>query len=461
MPDPGPALPRFAPVARLRPVALVQPGAAAPIAPYLAAEADLDDPGSAGIAELRFGDDAFAARWNGRTLSLRVTQGGEWRNHTSRRHATGRTPDAVAVTLTGPFVTGWLREHGTWVARGVVDLVAERSTLDVHDEEWLARFEGVGDRSGVFGQLGLRDVRLATHADGTPYRFPGGAGGPGGPGEEVLLTATSAGPGGFRSAHTSVWSFTPPADGVLPTLAHRGDLFFRRPPQDGLPGAYGDHATHLVRDGDHWLVATSTWGTFDPTRDPHVTTTLATSSADLSTGQHLLDTVPLDLPTTGLTSVGRWDPHLVRQEGAGNGSDDWLVGFVSAERWFRFHPVVASGPDLDSLTLRAAAPERRACEGTTLTRVDGRWWVLASDGPDSRRTERQTYPVFDLDLVQHGVLDADYPSNIPWPTTLPPADDAPSEHRADWSLIGFDSTPYGGPLLAYGTHGEVCVQRAH
>ena len=27
-------------------------------------------------------------------------------------------------------------------------------------------------------------------------------------------------------------------------------------------------------------------------------------------------------------------------------------------------------------------------------------------------------------------------------------------------LLGFDATPYGGPLAGYGTHGEVVVQRA-
>ncbi len=448
--DPFRLLPGFAPVARLRPVDLVQPGSSAPRAPYLACETDLPDPTSPGIAELAFGDDGFAARWNGRTLSLRVTRDGVWRNHISRRHGSGRAPDAVAVTLTGPFVTGWLREEGVWVARAVLDLAEERNMPDVHDEAWLAGFEGVGDRSGCFGQLGLRDIRLVTHADGSPYRL----------GDEVLLTASSAGPGGFRTAHTSVWSFAPAtkhigADAGVPTLTHRGDLFFRRPPEDGRPGIFGDHATHLVRDDDRWLVATSTWGTFDQKRHPRVTTTLATSTDDLTLGQHHLDTVALELPTDALTSVGTWDPHLVRVETEGDGAG-WLVGFVSAERWFRFHPALATGPDLTSLTLRGAAPDRLACEGTTLARVGGRWWVLASDGPDSRRAERSAYPVFDLDLQQQGVLDAEYPSNIPWPTLWCRT----VEQVDDWWLIGFDGTPYGGPLLGYGTHGDVVIQCA-
>lgn len=444
--DPLDLLPGFAPVARLRPVDLVQPGSTAPRAPYLACEVDLADPGSPGIAELVFGDDRFAARWNGRTLSLRVTSAGAWRNHASRRHGSGRSPDAVAVTLTGPFVTGWLRENGAWVARAIIDLADERGMPDVHDEAWLASFEAVGDRSGCFGQLGLRDIRLVTHADGSPYRLEG----------EVLLSASSAGPGGFRTAHTSIWSFSPPtASSTGPVLSHRGDIFFRRPPGAGQPGIFGDHATHLVRDGERWLVATSTWGTFDPKRHPHVATTLAMSTDDLTQGQHHLDTVPLDLPTTGFTSVGTWDPHLVMADTDGAG-DRWLVGFVSAQRWFRFHPALASGPDLSSLTLRSAAPDRLACEGTTLAKLGERWWVLASDGPDSRRAERTTYPIFDLDLEQHGVLDADYTSNIPWPTLWRET----TEQADDWWLIGFDGTPYGGPLLGYGTHGEVVIQRA-
>ena len=452
--DPLPQLPAFVPVARLRPVDLVQPGATAPRAPYLACEVDLTDPGAPGIAELVFGDDGFAARWNGRTLSLRVTRAGAWRNHASKRHGSGRNPDAVAVTLTGPFVTGWLREDGVWVARAVVDLADERNMPDVHDEGWLAGFKGVGDRSGCFGQLGLRDIRLVTHADGSPYRLGGEVGG--GAGTGVLLTASSAGPGGFRTAHTSVWSFSPAtsSDGG-PILTHRGDLFFRRPPEADQPGIFGDHATHLVRDGEQWLVATSTWGTFDQKRHAHVGTTLATSTDDLTQGQHHLDTVSLDLPTTGFTSVGTWDPHLVKADTDGQG-ERWLVGFVSAERWFRFHPALATGPDLSSLSLRAVAPDRVACEGTTVARVGEHWWVLGSDGPDSRRSERLNYPIFDLDLQQRGVLDADYPSNIPWPSLWQET----VEQADDWWLIGFDGTPYGGPLLGYGTHGDVLLQRA-
>ena len=156
------------------------------------------------------------------------------------------------------------------------------------------------------------------------------------------------------------------------------------------------------------------------------------------------------LPTTGLRSVGVWDPHLVRTD------DGWLVGFVSAPRFFRFHPALAGGPTLDALELRAAATDRIATEGTTLARLDGSWRVLASDGRDGRRGQRRRYPVFDLALQETGALDAPYPTNIPWPTLVPGADDDPDS----WLLVGFNGRPYGGPLPGYGTHGDVVIARS-
>ncbi len=122
----------------------------------------------------------------------------------------------------------------------------------------------------------------------------------------------------------------------------------------------GDHAGHLLRVDDAWLLATSTWGDFDPDRhDASVAVTLAETGADLLHGVHVVPGEPLPLPTDD-PSVGVWDPHLLRTD------DGWLVGYVSATRFFRFHPVIAEGPDLDSLRLRAADPFRRASEGTTL-----------------------------------------------------------------------------------------------
>lgn len=428
--DLGHPFPAFEPVARLRPVALVQPGSTLPPAPYAAVESDLAGRRPARVG-LSSGRTRVEARWDGRRVALHVDFDGRASRHASRRHARAEAPTGLALTLTGPELTAWAREGDRWVARARLDLTGLAGAPDPHDETWLAGLTADGERSGTFGQLGLRDLRVVTRADGTAFTDGG----------RVLLTATSAGPGGFRTAHTSVWSLDPDAL----ALEHRGDLWFRRPER---PGVLGDHATHLVRDDDRWLVATSTWGDFDRVRRPRVTTTIATTSDDVTRGSHVVDTVPLDLPVPA-SSVGSWDPHLVRTD------DGWLVAFVSATRFFRFGPALAEGPTLDRLVLRAADEARTATEGPTLARRDGRWWVLASDGRDSPRALRARYPVLDLDLRPHGVLAAAYPTNLPWPTLVevPGQPDRPL-------LLGFDATPYGGPLAGYGTHGEVVVQRA-
>jgi hypothetical protein len=436
-------LPPFQIVARRRPVDLVAPvsrtapsGAGFPLpqpAPYAAitagdvgSHASLAFDSGAVRLELRYADGGFA---------LAVTDAtGRTTHHRSRRAGRAEGPvTELGLTLTGSHVTAFGREQGRWRARARFDLL-ER--VDTRDGGFLGGLEGRVDgecgavAAGGFGQLGLRDLRLVSHADGTPYLD----------GRRLMLTATHAGPGFFDAAHTGVWSLDP--DEL--TLAHRADLFFRRHDRSGV---YGDNATHLVRDGDRWLVATSTWGDFaGPRRTATVGVTVAESTDDLLAGRHVLDTRPLALPTEGFRSVGTWDPHLVRSDGR------WLVGFVSARRFFDFHPVLAEGDSLDDLRLVAAATDRRATEGTTLLRVDGRWVVLASDGRDGRRGQRERFPVFDTSLREIGALDAPYPTNLPWPTLAPVGD--------GWLMVAFNGRPEGGRLVGYGSHGDVVLMRS-
>lgn len=413
-------------------------------APYLAIEVTLSDQAPPGRILLELsGQKVKLTCWydaSRGSVGLEVQAGGQTTSHRSRRHGRPAAPvEALGLALTGTHLSVLTREVGRWVVRGRVDL-SER--FDTRVEPWLAtltssvRWNGVGFapfervRAGGFGQLGLRDIRLVSHADGTPYLEEG----------RVLMTATSAGPGYFDTAHTSVWEL----DLATLDLTHRADLFFRRPDR---PGVFGDHATHLVRDGDRWLVATSTWGDFDSRRKgASVAVTLAESRDDLLSGRHVLDTRTLSLPTDELRSVGVWDPHLLRHDGG------WLVGFVSAPKFFHFHPALAFGPTLDKLTLKAAAHKRLATEGTTLVQLDGTLRVLASDGREGREGQRRRFPIFDLDLNEIGSLDAPYPTNIPWPTLI----------RTDrgWLMIAFNGVRYGGDLVAYGTHGEVVFARA-
>ncbi|RYC07418.1 hypothetical protein [Nocardioides zhouii] len=444
-------LPRLEVVRRLRPVDLVAPGsvqfdtttggivALPAVAPYVAATTTAVE---GAVLAFGLGGRRLAASLEDGSVSLRVTSGDETQVLRSRRFHRAEDPLGIALTLTGTHVTGWTREDDRWVARARHDLRDDDGTgraLDTRDEVALAdlrvELPDGGGTAGAFGQLGLRDVRFVTDEDGRPVRD-----------DEVLwLTATSAGPGFFDTAHTSVWRLDP----TSLDLAHAGDLFFRRPDR---PGVFGDHATHLVRSSGGWLVATSTWGDFEtPTtragrRTPSgLRVTLAESDADLLRGTHVLDTRELPLPTDGLASIATWDPHLVRRDG------QWLVGFVSARRFFDFHPALAGGPALDVLRLLGAATDRTATEGTTLVEVDGDLIVLASDGRDSPRGMRARFPVFDLAMGETGMLDAPYPTNLPWPA-LARVDDG-------WLMATFNGSPAGGTLLGYGTHGDLVLMR--
>jgi hypothetical protein len=466
------SLPRFEHAARRRPVSLIGTVLVQTSGATSAAPCSLSAPSGAVVAtgigpitrvSWRSGADLLEAVYAEGRVAIAVTTAGRTTLHRSRRF--GRVPprpEGLALVLTGTQLTALTAADGVWTARARVDL---RGHVDTRAEAWLAALEVGHDgpvdqlEAGTFGQLGLRDLRAVSHEDGTPYRLADG---------RLALSATSAGPGFFDTAHTSFWALDP---GSL-ELEHLSDLFFRRPDR---PGVYGDHATHLVRTATEpgWLVATSTWGDFDARRaDASVGVTVARTDADLLAGTHVLDTVDLHLPTDGFRSVGVWDPHLVHT------GEEWLVGYVSARRFFRFHPVLAGGPSLDALTLRGADTRRRATEGTTVVSTGSTtgpgsttgaasstggqgWAVLASDGRDGTRGRRARYPVYDLRMNEVGVLDAPYPTNIPWPTLIRVDEDC-------MLLVGFDGTPYGAAagagsgqrLLGYGTHGDVVIARS-
>jgi len=265
---------------------------------------------------------------------------------------------------------------------------------------------------------GLRDPHLVQHTDGRPYVRDG----------SVYLTWTCAGLGFFQQAHLGVFTL----DLADPTRMQQvAQLYSRR---DGL--LLGDHAGQLVRDGDHWLAFTSSWGDFDfeGVHVRHVAT-----SDDLLSGVHLLETERTDLPT----DVSSWDPGLVHVD------DRWYLSFVESPSQdpFDFHPALASteaDDPLKGLRLVGAADDLHQCEGPIMASVGGRWWFLASDG-DARH-----YPVFDLDMRRVGRLDAPYPTNIPHPQLL----------RLDdgrWLMVSFDGTQYAERTMGYGGHGDVVI----
>jgi hypothetical protein len=410
---------------------------ASPVAPFCVVEADLSDPDRKVLLGLATqSGDRLLATYDPASAQVAIEVRAGGRTRTLRRRRVD-LPVAFTfafalcenqVTVLADTGEGWqplLTERDK--VRAVVDLRVPE-TLAAHRYAWGLRGPVGGRgltavRHGLFGMTGLRDQHLVQHADGTPYVQDG----------KAFFTATCAGLGFFQQAHWGVFTLDLASPERLEQVAQ---LFFLR---DGL--LVGDHAGQVVRDGDRWIVATSSWGDFEPATGVHVRHVV--TETDVLQGVHVLETERTDLPT----DVSSWDPGITRIDGR------WHVSFVESPSQdpFDFHPALASGrPGADAwddgLQLVGAATELHQCEGPILARVEDRWWFLASDG-DARH-----YPVFDLTMRRVGRLDAPYATNIPHPQ-LVPCDDG------SWLLVTFDGTQYAEGVMGYGGHGDVLVMR--
>ena len=404
-----------------------------PPAPYATVELVVDavDPTGHVEAGLATDDDQHVlVRWSAATSRLTLEIRREGRTRVVRRRKLdlpGGT--GLAFVVCENQVTALVRTGEQWQP-----VLTERdkvaALVDLRREDVLARHRyawgGPGARvrsvrAGLFGMTGVRDPHLVQHVDGSLYERDG----------RLFLTWTCAGLGFFQQAHWTVWSLDPAAPQDMRLEAQ---LFSRR---DGL--VLGDHAGQLVRDGDRWLVATSSWGDFSP-GSIHVRHTTGTD--DLLRGVHVLDTEPTPLPT----DHGSWDPAITRVDGS------WQVAFVESPSQdpFDFHPALAATSAEDwtkALSTVGAATGLHQCEGPVLAQVEGRTWLLASDG------DHRCYPVFDLDARRVGRLDAPYPTNIPHPQLVP-------DPAGGWWLVSFDGRQYAEDVMGYGGHGDVVVMHS-
>lgn len=300
--------------------------------------------------------------------------------------------------------------------------------------------ELAGVEAGYFGELGLRDPHLVTHADGRPYIRD----------NKAYFTFTQAGLAFFETAHWGVWTI----DLTTYQLTQTANLFFMR---EGLGLVLGDHAGHLVRDerNDRWIITNSTWGDFT-FEGVEINYTTVPTSTDPLHGVHVMHTKRLPLPLDELAAmgeghVGQWDPHVVRIGAR------WYVAFVNAREFFNFFPNLSRSPrgaDFTDLHLVGSDTDKVETEGTVMQKVGDRWWLMASNGDNSPPAIQGQYPVYDLHVRQIGTLDAPHPTNIPWPMMFPvPTGDG----RARWVVVTFEGTQFYESLLGYGTHGDIVV----
>jgi hypothetical protein len=400
-----------------------------PRAPYGAVEVEVRS--GTGVVAGLVGDDGtrVLGTYDAGRVAIEITARG---TTTVVRSAAAAlpTPFRFAVVFNENAVTVLADTTGTGTAWQplLTERNGVRALIDLRVPDVLGRlsygYGGRGNallgrvRAGYFGQAGVRDPHVVQYADGRPVIRN----------NKLYLTLTNAGLGFFQQAHWGVWTL----DLTDPTrLEQVAQLFFAR---DGV--VLGDHAGQIVLDGDEFVLAMSSWGDFD---FAGVRINYVRTSANVLSGVHVLPTTPLPLPT----SVSSWDPAMTRVNG------QWHVAFVESPAQspaFVFHPALARGNTLESLSPVGADLTVDQTEGTIIQRIDGRWYVLASDG------DARLYKVYDLQMRPQGTLNAPYGTNIPHPMVV--------RARNTWWLLTFDGTQYAEPVLGYGGHGDFIVMTA-
>lgn len=351
-----------------------------------------------------------------------------------------RAPFGFAVVVNSNHVTVLVRPAGGDWYPAITDSDRIREFVDLRDPLVLTDLRYVHGvegsaclgrlQAGYFGQVGVRDPQVVRTADGEPLVRDG----------KLWLTLTNAGLGFFSYAHWGVWTL----DLADPTrLEQVGALFFAR---DGV--VLGDHAGQLIVDEGtgRTTVVVSSWGDFSPEAGVHIRHLI--TDEDLLAGVHVLKSQRALLPSPHST----WDPSLARVDGR------WHLAFVECTTFgpprFAFHPALARTDDQEPLVglVRVGADEAlEQTEGTILQRIEGRWFIFASDRDASE------YPVYEVTAMERvGMLQAPYGSNIPHPMIVPNG----RPGQATWWLLAFDGTPWNDTTLGYGTHGDFIVMAA-
>jgi hypothetical protein len=387
-----------------------------PVAPYCSVLVRATGAVAAGLVGDR---TSVLGRYTAGRVTIEVTSGGTTTVvATAAADLTGEFGFAVVVNENAVTV---LADTGSGWQPLLTNRDGVRALIDLRDPAVLRRlgygYDGaVGRvRAGYYGQAGVRDPHVVQYADGRPFIRDG----------KLYLTLTCAGLGFFQQAHWGVWTL----DLANPTrLTQVAQLFFAR---DGV--VLGDHAGQIVVDGDEFVLAMSSWGDFD-FAGVHVR--YVRTRANVLSGVHVLPTRRMPLPTT----VSSWDPAMTRIDGR------WHVAFVespSQSPAFVFHPALARGRTLESLSLVGADLSLDQTEGPIIQKLHGQWRVLASDG------DARVYRVYDLAMRPQGTLDAPYGTNIPHPMVF--------RYRNRYWMVTFDGTQYAEPVLGYGTHGDFIV----
>jgi hypothetical protein len=266
---------------------------------------------------------------------------------------------------------------------------------------------------GRFGGVGIRDICVVTHPDGSPFFVND---------TTVAVTATLAGASG-GIAEASQAGFV--IDLEKKTFTQTSVIMIQRGGR-----IQNDHAAMLIEEdnGDQKYLVSS-WG---DTPSPVQVLYRALSGTDLMVGSHVITATTLALP---LVATDYYDPFMIRKDGL------YYLAYTVSSGVNAFFPALASSPDISTWTLIGSDPTAVRYEGTRILPFRGESYVLTGGQFNMR--------MYDLGMNYIGIVNCISPGDG---TTQPHAMIFPYGNLD--TLITFDQTRWptsGGLAFSWGS----------
>jgi len=348
----------------------------------------------------------------------------------------GALPTKIAISVVGNWVSLYALLSGatSWIKVGVgLNINTAPYNVNFKAQDFSLWFPGFGFatpgtfantlvisdfEAGAFGGVGVRDVCVVTHLDGSPqYENE----------TTVRALATIAGPnGGIAEASQAAFLI----DLEKKTFTQTAVIMVNRG-----GNTQNDHAAMLIQEdgtGDQHLTI-STWGdiSVNPIRILYKEVAAAT---DLMEGRNTVSgMVQLNLP---VVAHEYWDPFLIFRDGF------WYLAYTASPVAANlFYPALARSTDLVTWTDLGSDPAAFRYEGTRILPFNGESYVLTGGQFDMR--------MYDLDMNYIGIVNCRSPGDG---TTQPHAMIFP--YNALNLLITFDQTVWpnpGGTAFSWGS----------
>jgi len=385
------------------------------------------------------GNNYVVVNWNLAANTLLIQSKIAGVNHFDAAVGTGSWgafPTTIGISVVGTWLTVYAKLSGApnlWIKVTSFDLSvyinfkAEDLTL------WFSSFglatPGTFDntvtfkhfQAGPFGGVGVRDICVVTHEDGSPFFASPTA---------VYALATLAGAsGGILEASMGMFVI----DLEKKTFTQTAAIMVLRG-----GNIQNDHAGCMIREdnGDQHLCV-STWGT-DPT-PTRIEYKMVLAATDLLSGKHVISGMAILALTVQPAGYGQYDPFLIRKAGV------WYIAYTvsvaAPAAGNPFFPALDSSPDVIVFANIGSDTTAQRYEGTRILPFNGQSYVLTGGQFNMK--------MYDLAMNYIGIVNCISPGDG---TTQPHAMIFP--YQALDLLITFDQTKWpttGGLAFSWGS----------